>query len=115
MTSYNNSVVRPPINSALFNVREIAKQMLLLEDHLTDTEKYCVDCIRKHFLMMEALAEEAVAMDSRSKWTEECLSLAGKIRRWEIMFCDKVHKYTISQEIRATRKELVQLIFDPRG
>lgn len=106
---------RPPINSALFNVREIAKQMLLLEDHLTDNDKFCVDCIRKHMLVMEALAEEAVMMDPHSKWAKKCGELVILIRRWQIAFCDGANKLDISQKIRMVRKELVTSVFDPRA
>lgn len=106
---------RPAINSAIFNVREITKQMLLLEDHLTDDEKYCVDCIRKHLLMMEALAEEAVMMDSHSRWSSVAASLARQTRKWQIAFTDGVNPVTISQSIRKRRKELVEMIFDPRA
>jgi hypothetical protein len=106
---------RPPINSAIFNLREITKQMLLLEDHLTDDDKYCVDCIRKHFLMIEALAEEAIQMDSRSKWSSEALLIAKSIRRWQIAFIEGTDSKKISQSIRKKRKELVEFVFDPRA
>jgi hypothetical protein len=108
-------VHRPPINSAIFNVREITKQMLLLEDHLTDDEKFCVDCIRKHFLMIEALSEEAVQMDSRSKWASIAMSMAKQVRLWQMAFIDGSNKANISQGIRKRRKELVEMVFDPRA
>lgn len=112
---YDTVIVRPPLNSAIFNVREISKQLLLLEDHLTDDEKFCVDCIRKHFLMVEALAEEAVAMDSRSKWAVVAMDMARQVRRWQMAFIDGVNKKVLSQAIRKRRKELVAMVFDPRA
>jgi hypothetical protein len=45
-----------------FNMREVAKQLLLLEDHLTQPQRRCNDCIRKHFAMAEALSEEAMTL-----------------------------------------------------
>lgn len=114
--SYQQTYIkRPPINSALFNVREITKQMLLLEDHLTDDEKFCMDCIRKHFLMIEALAEEAIAMEPRSRWTAIASELARNCRRWQTSFADGTNKAIISERIRKRRKEMVALVFDPRS
>src|SRR5690606_32813217 len=42
-----------------FNLRECAKQLLLVEDHLFHPYKRCPDCIRKHLMTVEAFAEEA--------------------------------------------------------
>lgn len=105
---------RPPINSALFNVREITKQLLLLEEHLTDPEKFCVDCIRKHLMMVEALAEEAMTMDPRSKWTAHAHDLARLSRQIQTAFSDGVRNPILSEKIRAKRKQLVALVFDSR-
>ena len=59
-----------PIMSPLFNLREICKQMSLLEDHLNNVRKRCPDCIRKHFLTIEALFEEAVSLDKDQEYAE---------------------------------------------
>ncbi|HSG19962.1 MAG TPA: hypothetical protein VLA31_04260, partial [Burkholderiaceae bacterium] len=53
-----------------FNLREIAKQMVLLEDHLCHPYKHCSDCIRKHLLTIEAFAEEAVSLDQVGVYRE---------------------------------------------
>jgi hypothetical protein len=106
---------RPSLSSAVFNVREITKQMLLLEDHLADDDKYCVDCIRKHLLLIEALAEEAVAIDPASPWTSTVIDLAKQARAWQTMFEDGKDKHLIGQYIRERRKILIQKVFDPRA
>jgi hypothetical protein len=51
-----------PLMDPRFNMREVAKQLLLLEDHLTQPQRRCGDCIRKHFAMAEALSEEAMTL-----------------------------------------------------
>ena len=38
-----------PVMDCKFNFREICKQCILLEDHLTHNEKRCIDCCMKHF------------------------------------------------------------------
>lgn len=107
-------VTRPPINSAEFNIREIAKQMLLLEDHLSDDDKYCEDCILKHLMSVEALGEEAIAMEPRGQYSANCKFLSSKARDWIVRFGDGADKRDLSQEIRKIRKQLVALTFDPR-
>lgn len=106
---------RPPLNSPLFNLREISKQMILLEDHLSDDEKFCPDCIRKHMLTIEALAEEALMLDESGKFSRKNQTIARNARRWMTRFSDGVDKRTISQQVRKDRKALVEISFDPRG
>lgn len=48
-----------PVLRPIMNLREVIKQMILLEDHLFQKEKTCTDCCNKHFLTIEALLEEA--------------------------------------------------------
>lgn len=105
---------RPSIFSAEFNIREICKQMLLLEDHLSDDDKYCTDCIRKHLMTVEALAEEAVTLEPKSKWLKHSKRIALKARNWMIAFTDGMDKYTLSQYIRRERKVLLKMVHDPR-
>jgi hypothetical protein len=106
--------MRPAINSPVFNIREIAKQMLLLEDHLTDNEKYCVDCITKHMMTIEALSEEAISLDVNGQWKSIAQDIARKSRQWITLFIDGDDKYKIAQDVRKKRKYLIGLVSDPR-
>lgn len=45
-----------------YNMKEVAKQSILLEDHLVHPTKRCRDCIAKHFLSICALLSEAVQL-----------------------------------------------------
>jgi hypothetical protein len=49
-----------PVNDPDYNMRNIAKQSILLEEHLAEKNKYCIGCIIKHFLHIIGLAEEGV-------------------------------------------------------
>lgn len=100
---------------AEFNIREIVKQLLLLEDHLTDPEKYCVDCIRKHLLMVEGLAEEAVTLEPKGDWVKDARFLAGMARTVMIKFTDGYDKEGLAKRIRVVRKRLMNENYDPRG
>jgi hypothetical protein len=48
-----------PVSDPAYNMREMAKQSVLLEEHLVEHNKFCPDCITKHFLHIIGLAEEA--------------------------------------------------------
>ena len=44
----------------IYNMTEIVKQSILVEEHIAQPNKRCEDCIAKHLLHMIALNEEAV-------------------------------------------------------
>ncbi len=52
-----------PVMDPKFNAREMVKQSCMLEDHLNNATKRCCDCIKKHFLTLEGLAEEAPSLE----------------------------------------------------
>ena len=110
-----------PIMSPLYNLREICKQIILLEDHLNHPRKRCPDCIRKHFLTIEALFEEAVSLDKEFKYSEVLDNKAEEIRRLQSAWLDtkdgsKAHSFylMIAQALRVLRKSLAGHCFDVR-
>lgn len=102
-----------PVLDPKFNMREICKQSILLEDHLFQEEKRCYDCICKHFLMIEGLAEEAITLDKELKYPE-LNDLPKKIRTIEKLFLenkDKNHTQA-AQSLREIRKNYMYKCFD---
>lgn len=97
-----------------FNLREVAKQLILLEDHLHHPYKFCPDCIRKHLLTVEGLAEEATTLDTSGVYRDLAEGLAEQARRWQESFEDGRPPEEIAQNIRQVRKNLVELVADPR-
>ncbi len=69
-----------PVMNPRHNIREIAKQMILLEDHLFNPAKRCHNCIRKHITTIEAFAEEAVTLDTEKVYSALCSELAELMR-----------------------------------
>ena len=55
------------INNPLINYIQIAKQCLLLEDHLAQANLRCSKCIHKHLLTISALLEESYLLDSQAR------------------------------------------------
>lgn len=106
-----------PIMEPSYNLREICKQLVLLEDHLFHPRKRCPDCIRKHLLFAEGLAEEAVTLNPDALARESTAGLADQIRRLWTQFQDvaEFNDYEdIAQDVRALRKGLVEECYDVR-
>ena len=106
--------IRRGLTDPVFNLREIAKQFILLEDHLAHPYKLCSDCVYKHLMTVEALAEEATALDSVGDVKKTSELMAETARVWIERLADKTDPQTIAGEVRAMRKELVKLVYDPR-
>lgn len=105
-----------PIMDPRFNLREAAKNMILLEDHLFHSGKQCEDCIKKHCLTIEALLEEGVTLDLKGDssailietfngFREIFLELADKMKTEKLDHHDCVNA---AQNIRKIRKPLCQ-------
>ena len=102
-----------PVMNPQFNLREICKQCVLLEDHLTHDDKRCDDCCTKHFLTLEALAEEALTLDENGLLTQNVKTLPRQIRELQIMWLENPDKHhDISQKLRQIRKQFQQECFD---
>ena len=93
------------------NLREVAKQLLLLENHLCNPERRCSDCIAKHLLTLEAYAEEAAELDTGGTLQEAAYALAEVARRaWHMVFYGQVPPQQIQQWLRQHRKHLMNLL-----
>ena len=103
-----------PIMSPLYNMREICKQVALLEEHLNQPRKRCPDCIRKHFLTIEALFEEAISLDKDFKYDEYLDGKAEMCRLLQEEWLDGGDEQKIAQQLRTMRKEFAPICFDTR-
>lgn len=102
------------IHEPLFNYREIAKQLCLVEDHLFHRAKFCMDCIRKHLLSVEAYAEEAVTLDAEFQYLEAGGKLGELAQLWVSKLEGGTDPSEIAQEVRSVRKHLVAFVYDPQ-
>jgi hypothetical protein len=102
-----------PVMNPAFNMREILKQVVLLEDHLFQRQKRCRDCINKHFLTIEALAEEAITLCSpdRKNRPPELDTLPGTVRglhhRFAAVAGQRGEVHCVAAELRRVRKTLM--------
>jgi hypothetical protein len=94
-----------PLLEPMFNILEIYKQLLLLLDHLSDKQLRCKTCILKHTLFVEALTEEAIALDNKCKYLNELNELSKLIKKIRISYAiDKRHAYC--KMINNTKKSI---------
>jgi hypothetical protein len=105
-----------PILNPKFNMREVAKQCLLLEDHLNNKNKRCIDCIKKHMLIIDGLLEEAVSLEQNNRERDLYRS---KHKEWVLIEKEYSNNSNdnntldnISKQIRLFRKPLVYDYFD---
>jgi len=101
------------LSDPAYNLREITKQMILLEEHLLVEDKYCPDCITKHLLTIEGLADEAQCLDKTGQWCGAAKQIGGWARRWASMYTAGTQPFEIGQEIRHVRKSLAPHVLDP--
>jgi len=107
-----------PVTDPVYNIREVCKQCVLLEDHLAQARKRCPDCIRKHLFSIEGLTEEAISLDKNGVLPSS-LSLDGVSVDFDVLpeyirGCERSWKrgdgfLTVQQKIRALRKALQPL------
>lgn len=98
-----------------FNIKEVCKEFVLLEDHLSAPGKHCPDCIRKHLLRAEAFSEEAIALDKTGEWKDLLTELPQQIRDiGDEYMTDGCDKHMIGQKVRSMRKKLSPFCFDKK-
>lgn len=100
-----------PIMDPAFNVREMCKQLALLEDHLFHPRKRCPDCIIKHLLTVEALAEEAITLDRNRDHEALLAGIPEKVREFFRAVQAGQDSNTIAQMARQLRKTMMPLAF----
>lgn len=105
-----------PILTPEFNLREISKQCILLEEHLNQLNKLCLDCCNKHMITVEGLLEEAISLDKDQKMTKYLQEL---FQQWVKIEMDYINKKTnfieTAQKIRQFRKPLLDKHFRDIG
>lgn len=102
------------ITDPRFNLREITKQMILLEEHLTQPHKVCMDCIRKHLMCIEGLSEEGMCLDKDQKFEIAFQKTYTTAIRAIHAIEDETPLPVVGQSIRKVRKALTKSTFSLR-
>lgn len=102
-----------PVSSPDYNMKEIAKQSILLEEHLAERNKRCKDCICKHFFHIIGLAEEALCLAgsqvNKYPLMDSCPTFYKDLfDTWMANKSDEGTMLAVMDELRKRRKELVK-------
>lgn len=101
-----------PVMDPRYNMQQIVKQSILLEEHINNERKRCTDCITKHFLHIIGLAEEAVSLDPATPCYKEVPGVYSAIfEAWRADNADPA----VPQQLRAHRKRLMVDYFQTGG
>lgn len=105
-TAPSTKPLMQPIFEPLHNAREIAKQLVLLEDHLAHPSRRCHDCIRKHLLTAEGLADEAVTLDEAGVHRDRFRAAAQELRDIAKVFTAGGDRDRLQSRVREMRKQM---------
>lgn len=102
-----------PVSDPKYNMHQIIKQSILLEEHLANKNKRCRDCITKHFSHIIGLAEEAVMLACSDvnmyPHMKECPDFYNNLfKRW---LADNTLSLEVCKELRIMRKKLIAVYF----
>ena len=102
-----------PVSDPKYNMHQIIKQSILLEEHLSNKNKRCRDCITKHFSHIIGLAEEAVMLACSDVTSyphmSECPDFYNKLfKKW---LNDTSTSLEVCGELRVMRKKLIAIYF----
>ena len=105
-----------PVSDPAYNMKEIAKQSILLEEHLAEMNKRCLDCIAKHFLHIIGLSEEAMMLCSRNFVDYPHLDQSQEFYQdlfntWLAHKDDESVITNILEELRAKRKAIIHTYY----
>lgn len=109
-----------PVSDPRYNMQQIIKQSILLEEHLTNKNKRCRDCITKHFLHIIGLAEEAqmLATNKIDKYpliNESVILYNDLFKLWiknkNLNGKDESYVLYCTDKLRDHRKQLIVIYF----
>jgi len=94
-------------------MRECAKQMILLEDHLNSDggRRNCPECCRKHMLNIEGLAEEALQLDKKQEHAKPITEFLVQFRLIVQEYIGGAEPQIVAQKIRVIRKPILNAYF----
>ena len=107
-----------PVSDPKYNMQQIVKQSILLEEHLANKNKRCRDCITKHFLHIIGLAEEAQMLATNKidqyPLINECVIIYNKLfNKWLKEYDNEGEVIVLDccDGLRNMRKKLIVVYF----
>lgn len=105
-----------PVNEPAYNIQNVVKQSILLEEHIAEKNKYCKSCIIKHFLHIIGLLEEAVWLAGKTvlnyPFLEDSPGYYQQIfQTWLSNTDDDITKRNVLSLLRERRRALIEIYF----
>ena len=103
-----------PVLDPAYNLKNVAMQSVLLEEHLCDAKKRCPSCICKHFLHMIGLSQEAVSLAGSRVSEYQHLDGLGDFyttvfEQWKGNKKCVTNIRSVSEKLRAMRNQLTKI------
>lgn len=104
------------VNNPAYNMQNVVKQSILLEEHLAEKNKYCKGCISKHFSHIIGLSSEGVWLAEKNinkyPFLEESPSFYQKIfDKWLANTDDNTTRLEVLSLLRERRRQLIDVYF----
>lgn len=104
------------VNNPAYNMKNIVKQSILLEEHIAEANKYCLSCIVKHFQHIIGLAEEAVWLAGVNVNQYPLLDTSVNFyqttfNKWLSARNDDTNKQEVLSLLRERRRQLIDFYF----
>ncbi len=105
------------VNDPAYNMKNVIKQSILLEEHIAEKNKYCISCIVKHFNHIIGLCEEAVWLAERDRegkypYLEESVDFYTKwFEKWVGARNDERVKSEVLSALRERRRALIDAYY----
>jgi len=102
-----------PVSDPKYNMHQIVKQSILLEEHLANKNKRCRDCITKHFSHIIGLAEEAIMLACADVKKYPLMGELGIFynKLFDKWLNDTSTSLAVCTELRIMRKKIIQIYF----
>jgi hypothetical protein len=104
-----------PIMNPNQNLHDVVKQIILLEQHLFDPQRRCNDCIKKHFLTIEALLEETYSLICKNRKLTKEVNIQKLLESFKELHLewfdhkdDNDYIQSMTCKIRYLRKDLME-------
>lgn len=102
-----------PIMDPRFNFKQIAGNMLLLEDHLNHPGMRCKDCIKKHMMLILNYLQESVSLDVKGEYTDLIRDLSKKVDEFYINMSNKINQGKMEDKDCIEQARILRLIRKP--
>lgn len=107
------------VNNPEYNIHEVIKNTLLIEGHLAERNKYCKNCLVKHYLISIAYLSEGIWMagnkcKSYPKLEDSLKFYEDNFKQWYSDMDNDTNRLNALENLREWRRDMIQLYYFER-